>query len=43
VRAGEAVTRAALPEIRKWLQPEPLRQANPLKTPAVNPATMPAD
>ena len=43
VRAGEAVTRAALPEIRKWLQPEPLRQAKPLKTPAVSPATMPAD
>jgi NTE family protein len=43
VRAGEAVTRAALPEIRKWLQPEPARVPKPLKSPAVNPATMPAD
>jgi len=43
VRAGEAVTRAALPEIRKWLQPEPARIPRPLKPPAVNPATMPAD
>jgi len=43
IRAGEAVTRAALPEIRKWFQPEPLRVTKPLKTPAVNPATMPAD
>jgi NTE family protein len=43
VRAGEVVTRAALPEIRRWLQPDaatprPLRQS-----PAVNPATMPGD
>jgi NTE family protein len=43
VRAGEAVTRAALPEIRKWLQPEAQRISKPLKSPAVNPATMPAD
>jgi NTE family protein len=43
VRAGEVVTRAALPEIRKWLQPEPARTQKPVKSPAVNPATMPAD
>jgi predicted acylesterase/phospholipase RssA len=43
VRAGEIVTRAALPEIRKWLQTEPARVSRALKTPAVKPATMPAD
>ena len=43
VRAGEEVTRAAIPEIRKWLQPEPARASKPLKTPLTNPATMPAD
>jgi hypothetical protein len=32
IRAGEMATRAALPEIRKWLvQPEPARK-NPLTT-----------
>jgi len=43
VRAGEIVTRAALPEIRKWLQPEPTRTPRLSKTGAMNPATMPAD
>jgi NTE family protein len=42
IRAGELVTRAALPEIRKWLQPQP-RAAKARKTPVVQPATMPAD
>jgi NTE family protein len=43
VRAGEIVTRAALPEIRKWLQPEPTRTPRLSKTGAMSPATMPAD
>jgi len=41
VRAGEVVTRAALPEIRKWL--EPVRKATVRKSPIVNPAAVPAD
>jgi NTE family protein len=41
IRAGEAVTRAALPELRKWLQVEPSRAQ--LKKPSVVlPATAPA-
>jgi NTE family protein len=34
VKAGELATRAALPEIRKWLQPEPqaVKRANPIAT-----------
>lgn len=44
VHAGEVVTRAALPEIRKWLQPEPAARTQKLvKPPAVQPAAMPAD
>jgi NTE family protein len=43
VRAGETATRAALPEIRKWLQPEPARTQRPLKPTTVSPATMLAD
>jgi len=43
VRAGEIVTRAALPEIRKWLQAEPVRVARMRKSSAVNPAAVPAD
>jgi NTE family protein len=43
VRAGEVVARAALPEIRKWLQtqPEPVHKTHRVR--AVNPATMPAE
>jgi NTE family protein len=43
VRAGEEATRAALPEIRKWLQveaPEKVKAATPRVT---QPAVMPAD
>jgi NTE family protein len=43
MHAGEVVTRAALPEIRKWLQSEPTNTRTPRKTPSVNPVTMPAD
>ena len=43
VRAGEEVTRAAIPEIRKWLQAEPARATRSLNPAVVNPATMPAD
>lgn len=39
IRAGEAATRAALPEIRKWLQAEP--QASKLRV--VQTAAVPAD
>ncbi len=42
VRAGELAARAALPEIRKLLQPEPAT-SKILKVAAVKPATMPAD
>jgi NTE family protein len=41
IRAGEAATRLALPEIRKWLQPaEPDRKSQPLRI--SQPATAPA-
>jgi NTE family protein len=40
VRAGELATRAALPEIRKWLQTEPHRQP---AARATQPAPVPAD
>jgi NTE family protein len=40
VRAGEMVTRAALPEIRKWLQLEPPSRA---KVCVAQPAVMPAE
>lgn len=43
VRAGEIVTRAALPEIRQWLQPEPTRTPKPLKPRSASPATVPAE
>jgi len=43
VRAGEEVTRAAIPEIRKWLQAAPVRTAKMINPAVVNPATMPAD
>jgi NTE family protein len=41
VRAGEVATRAALPEIRKWLQLEPARAR--ASAAAMQPATMSAD
>jgi hypothetical protein len=41
LRAGETATRAALPEIRKWLAPpEPVRKPNP--APRTNPVVVPA-
>ena len=43
VRAGEAVTRAALPEIRKWFQPEPDAGKKARKPRVPQPAAMPAD
>jgi len=42
VQAGELVTRAALPEIRKWLQAEPSRTVK-LPRSVPSPAAMPAD
>ena len=42
VKVGEAVTRAALPEIRKWLEPAP-QEPKPRKIPLGQPAAMPAD
>jgi len=42
VRAGELATRAALPEIRKWL--EPLPTPTKVRKPRITqPAAMPAD
>src|SRR5438128_8497131 len=41
VLAGETATRAALPEIRKWLQAEPLVKMR--KPRVIQPAVMPAD
>jgi predicted acylesterase/phospholipase RssA len=42
IRAGEAATRAALPEIRKWLaQPETTRKAQVVAT--AHPAAVPAE
>ncbi len=43
VRAGELATRAALPEIRKWLQPAPVHAAMPASLNTPKPAPMPAD
>jgi NTE family protein len=44
IRAGEIVTRAALPEIRRWLeQPERPHVPERRRPPVVNPATMSAD
>ena len=43
IRAGEMVTRAALPEIRRWLELAPAYGKERRRPPAVNPATMPAD
>ena len=44
VRAGEMVMRAALPEVRKWLEPAPVKEQASSKRPTVGqPAAMPAD
>lgn len=43
VQAGEVVARAALPEIRKWLQAETPRASQPAPLTAPNPAPMSAD
>ena len=43
IRAGEAVTRAALPEIRKWLEPARTYVKDRRRPPAVNPLTAPAE
>ena len=43
VRAGELVTRAALPEIRKWMQIEAARVARRRTAQSVNPAAVTAD
>jgi len=43
IRAGEMVTRAALPEIRKWLEPARSFGKERRRPPAVNPATVPAE
>ena len=42
VKAGEIATRAALPEIRKWLQAEPHRQKTTTRA-TTQPAPVPAD
>jgi predicted acylesterase/phospholipase RssA len=42
VRAGEVATRAALPEIRKWLETEPHRQKTTTRA-TTRPAAVPAD
>jgi len=43
VRAGEAAARAALPEIRKWLQTEVPEKVNLAQPRVTQPAVMPAD
>jgi NTE family protein len=43
IRAGEIVTRAALPEIRKWLQAEPVHLPRMRQSSAVNSAALAAD
>src|ERR1700690_575387 len=43
IRAGEIVTRAALPEIRKWLQAESVRLPRMRNSSAVNPAAVHGD
>jgi NTE family protein len=43
MQAGEAVARAAIPEIKKWLQPDASMKLKTLKSPIVQPAAMPAD
>lgn len=43
IRAGELVTRAALPEIKLWLEGSPLPHPSAPKVNVVQPAPMPAD
>jgi len=43
VRAGELVMRAAMPEVRKWLQTESARALQTVSLPSPKPAPMPAD
>ena len=44
VRAGEVVARAAIPEIRKWLEPAPTPSyGKDRRRPRVNPAVLPAE
>jgi NTE family protein len=43
VRAGETAMRAALPEVRKWLQPHPLPGEKPLDPRIRKPATVSGD
>jgi len=43
VRAGEIVARAAIPEIRKWLEPAPAYGKDRRRAPRVNPAALPAE
>ncbi|MCU1298081.1 MAG: Patatin [Acidobacteriaceae bacterium] len=43
VRAGETVMRAALPEVRKWLQPAPAPHQKSHKLPMNQPVAIPAD
>jgi len=44
IQAGEEVTRAVLPQLRAWLQPEPVSGADKPARPRLSqPATMPAD
>ena len=43
VRAGEAAMRAALPEVRKWLQPRPVVGEKVRESRLPNPAVMSAD
>jgi NTE family protein len=42
IRAGEAATRAALPEIRKWLQQQEPGRSKSQPTPLTQPAVVPA-
>src|ERR1700730_6167162 len=42
VKAGEMVMRAALPEVRKWLQQAPAQQSNKRKREIDQPVVMPA-
>jgi NTE family protein len=43
IRSGEVVTRAALPEIRRWLEYERPHVPERRRPPVINPASMPAD
>ncbi len=43
VHAGEVATRAALPEIRRWSQPQPMRTVKSRKAAIAKPAVLSAD